>query len=611
MPLSAGPGPRLAPPLPPPPLPAAVALPLSPRAGEEGGENGQVVRIHGQRQRAAWRWMGPTDGRPRRLWLPLEVLQGQLGFSSRARVDGTLELEWFGQRQIVPVAQQTSLADEVAIDVAPFLAPDGLAARVDRGELDLRVPPPLLRQVRSSAVSPGRRRVVLDLSGPAVVRGGDGQVWLSAQFSPALAEELRRLGLSGQRDGEGWALRGAAAPLRVFTLGEPARVVIDLAAAGAPPSMAAKSPPRPLLDPRLQALLGSQVRWTRESPRVGGRRLRVNSVRIDPLSSSLELRSLSRGASMEGLTTLPMLARRYEALVAINGGYFNRVRRLPLGALREQGRWLSGPILNRGVVAWEPASLPRFGRLDLQEWVSDDSGRQWPVLVVNSGLVRSGLARYTPEWGAVYRALSGSEQAVVLREGVVRRRYDNAWLAAGVTLGPGEELLVARGGVPLPWSEGARLRLTSRASNDLGMATNVVGGGPLLLQGGRIVLDGRAEGFSPAFLSQGAPRTVIGSDGRELWLVTLEGVEDAGPTLAETAEVLRSAGLRDALNLDGGSSTGLIMGGQHTVKGRGVVSAVHNGLGLVLRAPTPGGAGSPGPVAPAPAEAGAGATAGS
>jgi hypothetical protein len=110
-----------------------------------------------------------------------------------------------------------------------------------------------------------------------------------------------------------------------------------------------------------------------------------------------------------------------------------------------------------------------------------------------------------------------------------------------------------------------------------------MGGGPLLLQGGRIVLDGLAEGFSPAFLRQGAPRTVIGSDGRFLWLLTLEGLDEGGPTLAETAQFLQASGLQDALNLDGGSSTGLVMGGLHTVKGRGVVSAVHNGLGLVPR----------------------------
>jgi exopolysaccharide biosynthesis protein len=109
-----------------------------------------------------------------------------------------------------------------------------------------------------------------------------------------------------------------------------------------------------------------------------------------------------------------------------------------------------------------------------------------------------------------------------------------------------------------------------------------MGGGPLLLQGGRIVLNGIAEGFSASFLRQGAPRTVIGSDGTQLWLVTLEGAgAGAGPTLGQTASLLQQMGLVDALNLDGGSSTGLVMGGSHRVKGRGVAGSVHNGLGLV------------------------------
>jgi len=95
------------------------------------------------------------------------------------------------------------------------------------------------------------------------------------------------------------------------------------------------------------------------------------------------------------------------------------------------------------------------------------------------------------------------------------------------------------------------------------------------------VLNGSQENFSSGFLRQGAPRTVIGSDGRQLWLITLEGTTNAGPSLSETAQLLQQMGLQDALNLDGGSSTGLVMGGVMTVKGRGVAGAVHHGLGLV------------------------------
>lgn len=213
----------------------------------------------------------------------------------------------------------------------------------------------------------------------------------------------------------------------------------------------------------------------------------------------------------------------------------------------------------------------------------DAGGNRWPVSVVNSGYVQRGLSRYTADWGSTYRSLVDGENALLLRDGVVRARYGPDLLAAGIPLGSGDNLLVGRAGVIPPWAEGETLRLESRPSTAVGLATNVVGGGPLLLLGGRPVLDGSAEGFSAAFLSQGAPRTVIGSDGRQLWLITLEGIDDEGPTLQEATQLMAALGLRDALNLDGGSSTGLVMGGLHAVKGRGVVSAVHNGLGLVPR----------------------------
>ncbi|MEB3324283.1 MAG: phosphodiester glycosidase family protein, partial [Cyanobacteriota bacterium] len=357
----------------PPPPPATSPLRERGLAGTQVLE-GKIVKIHGLRQRAAWLWSGPSDQSPRELWLPLEVLQGQLGFNSRTRLDGALELQWFGRTLIVPPAQQRSLADEVAIDVASLLSPEGLSAQVGAGELRLQVPTPQLQRVRTSTAPPGSTRVVLDLSGPAVVRSGDGRIWLAAAIPGSLSADLLRLGLRGEREGSGWAIAAPAAPQRVFTLGQPARVVIDLVATRS--AAAASAPDRPVLDSRLQALLGSEVFWSQDLRSFGGRRLRLNSVRMDPLSSSLELRSLSRGTGMEGLTTLPLLARRYGAFVAINGGFFNRVRRLPLGALRDQGRWLSGPILNRGVVAWEAGTLPRFGRLALQESVSDESGRQ-------------------------------------------------------------------------------------------------------------------------------------------------------------------------------------------------------------------------------------------
>jgi hypothetical protein len=535
---------------------------------------GNSLLINGRSQPAQWRWIGPGGQPPEQLWLTLEVLQNQLGVSSRSLPDGTLDLEWFGQGLKVPPAGQQTLADEVALDALSLLRALGVAVESDGAQLRLTLAKANLLQVRSSSQGSGRR-VVLDFDAPALVRQDANELVLDARSSPQLQTQLRELGLASLPMGQGLALRSTlGAPQRVFSLGEPNRLVIDLPAGGTATAPTAPAP----IDARLQTLLGRGVRWEQTSR--GG--MRVNAVRVEPLNGPLRLAPLAPAGGMEGLLTLPQLAQQSQALVAINGGYFNRVRRLPLGALKLNGRWLSGPILNRGVAAWSGRDLPRFGRLSLQEWVSGADGQRQALVVVNSGFVQRGISRYDDAWGPVYRALSGSESALLLRQGMVSQRFESNQLEQGVPLRAGDTLLVARGGAVLPWSQGERLSLSSHPSSSLGDAEQVIGGGPLLLQNGQLVLNGVAENFGAAFIQQGAPRTVLASDGLEVWLITLEGENGPGPTLEQTAQIVRQMGARDALNLDGGSSTGLVIGGSLRVMGRGVAGRVHNGVGLVV-----------------------------
>ncbi len=564
----------------PPPLPQSGLSTL--RNGREAAlQQGSQLRLNGQLQQARWQLRLGDASQILELWLPLEVLQNQLGMSSRSQPSGALKLEWFGRELEVPTTSQRSFEDEVAVEVAALLNGSGVRSGVQAGVLALDWPPVALLGVRSSRQL-GSQRVVLDLAGPTPIRRDGEQLWLGLTSGAVQRTALGELGLAARDALSGLVLQPpSGATARVFSLGHPSRVVIDLeqatATAGGTSANAPATPVEPN-DPRLLALLGKDLHWDRQL--LGD--VRLNAVRLDPRNPALALRPLTRGSGgMEGLSSLQQLAARQDALVAINGGYFNRINRLPLGALKVDGNWLSGPILNRGVVAWRPGTMPRFGRLTLNEWISDSSGNRQPVLVVNSGYLQRGLSRYTADWGPSYRALSGNERALLLQDGRVTGDYSSQQLEQGVPLRPGDTLLVARGGANLPWSSGTSLMLVSRPSTDLGAEPFVLGGGPLLLNDGQIVLDGTRETFSNAFLQQGAPRTVIASDGRQLWLITLEGRNDAGPSLVETAQLLRQLGLQDALNLDGGSSTGLVMGGVMTVKGRGVAGAVHHGLGLV------------------------------
>ena len=553
-------------PPPPPPL-----VPIGAAAATE--RQGSSIRINGRLQSARWLWVGGLGNTPQQLWIPLEVLENQLGVTSRSRSDGALDLEWFGQELKVPASAQRSLEDEVAVEVSSLFGRIGVGLRQEGSLLSLELARPQLLQVRSSNPGPVKR-IVLDLGGPATIGRDDAGLVVDLLSRSDQQALLGSLGLQAQQDSAGLRLKPSAAKLtRVFSLGEPNRVVIEW-----PDQGAASRPDSPApIDPRLQALLGKELQWDR-LVRQG---VRINAIRVDPLNASLQLRPLARPGAMEGLSSLVQLANQQQAWVAINGGYFNRVKRLPLGALKQDGRWLSGPILNRGVAAWDERTMPRFGRLQLSEWVVGPGALRLPVAVVNSGYVQRGISRYTADWGPNYRALSGSETGQLIQGGLVRQQFGPSELDAGVPLRGDDLLLVGRGGSELPWGLGDRLQIESRPSSDLGLATHVIGGGPLLLQAGRIVLNGAAENFSSAFLNQGAPRTVLARDDRQIWLITLEGIQDSGPSLGETAALLQQLGLQDALNLDGGSSTGLVLGGSLQVKGRGVAGSVHNGVGLV------------------------------
>ena len=553
-------------PPPPPPL-----VPIGAAAATE--RQGSSIRINGRLQSARWLWVGGLGNTPQQLWIPLEVLENQLGVTSRSRSDGALELEWFGQELKVPASAQRSLEDEVAVEVSSLFGRIGVGLRQEGSLLSLELARPQLLQVRSSNPGPVKR-IVLDLGGPATIGRDDAGLVVDLLSRSDQQALLGSLGLQAQQDSAGLRLKPSAAKLtRVFSLGEPNRVVIEW-----PDQGAASRPDSPApIDPRLQALLGKELQWDR-LVRQG---VRINAIRVDPLNASLQLRPLARPGAMEGLSSLVQLANQQQAWVAINGGYFNRVKRLPLGALKQDGRWLSGPILNRGVAAWDERTMPRFGRLQLSEWVVGPGALRLPVAVVNSGYVQRGISRYTADWGPNYRALSGSETGLLIQGGLVRQQLGPSELDAGVPLRGDDLLLVGRGGSELPWGLGDRLQIESRPSSNLGLATHVIGGGPLLLQAGRIVLNGAAENFSSAFLNQGAPRTVLARDDRQIWLITLEGIQDSGPSLGETAALLQQLGLQDALNLDGGSSTGLVLGGSLQVKGRGVAGSVHNGVGLV------------------------------
>ncbi len=95
---------------------------------------------------------------------------------------------------------------------------------------------------------------------------------------------------------------------------------------------------------------------------------------------------------------------------------------------------------------------------------------------------------------------------------------------------------------------------------------DVIGGFPELLDGGDPVGD-LGVGSNPSFAASRHPRTAVGLDpeGERLWLVVVDGRQgeySTGMSLPELTELLQGLGVRDALNLDGGGSSTMFVGGE-------------------------------------------------
>ena len=91
----------------------------------------------------------------------------------------------------------------------------------------------------------------------------------------------------------------------------------------------------------------------------------------------------------------------------------------------------------------------------------------------------------------------------------------------------------------------------------------IIGAGPQLLASGKFVAESEAANYSESLMKLRHPRTSIGwrEDGR-LILVTVDGRQprkSVGMTIEELAKLMLELGCQEAINLDGGGSTTMVI----------------------------------------------------
>jgi hypothetical protein len=240
---------------------------------------------------------------------------------------------------------------------------------------------------------------------------------------------------------------------------------------------------------------------------------------------------------------------------------------VPTGAHVQDGRVITGPGA-RPVLALDSAGAVHVGRLQATGRVAL-AGGELPIDGWNRAGQR-GLALFDEGYGA--RTDSAPARLfVTLRR--IPGRADGLAVVAGVdsgailTISPGTAVLATGESI----APDARERLgTLRVGDTLRLSValapvaprQAVGGFPVLVRDGRI--DPQVDSAGNAGFRGPNPRTAIGiaADGRRLLLVTNDGRQagySAGMSLRELAALFVALGARDALNLDGGGSTTLVV----------------------------------------------------
>lgn len=360
--------------------------------------------------------------------------------------------------------------------------------------------------------------------------------------------------------------------------------------AGAPPP---PTPPPPgsrvlaeVLAPRGAAdLPGTTYReFTTTLPDPRGGPVRGDVVEVDLASPAVRVDLLTPPV-VPAVATVPELAGRAGAIAAVNGGFFDEggtgapvAAEVVGGAARTSGVPVGrrpSPPAPPGEGADTVVGVDADGRAHLARAAFRGSvvagGRTVPLAGLDGYAVPvDGVGVFDPAWGDEPRepATCGSDtdpdapcSADVHEVRVAGGRVVGAGPPGAGRLPDGTVALVGRerGAATLRGlAVGTPVRL------DYGL--DVVGAPPLRVALGALPLARGGRALPGLQDTERAPRTAVGiaADGRRLWLVTVDGRQDAsiGVTLAELARLLTELGAPVAASLDGGGSSTMVRRGR-------------------------------------------------
>lgn len=287
------------------------------------------------------------------------------------------------------------------------------------------------------------------------------------------------------------------------------------------------------------------------------------------------------------------------ALAGVNADFFPWTGD-PIGMMVRKGELISLPYQKRSSFSWGSGYFvcgPVETTLALQ---LNNSLKTIDLLNAEVGDNQLGL--FTPVAASARSSVDGiyavlSTEDVLKPSGVVQTKVELITPdLKSAAVKPGQMVLVGTGnqkGAVSSLSIGQSLSIRTVSQGvDFTKALHTIGGGPRLISGGKPAMDLVAEGIQPSFSTTMHPRTAIGSTKEgDIWFVVVEGRQamSRGATLDELTAIMQGLGCVEAMNLDGGGSSTLALGGLvvNRPSDKGIERAICNSLMLFGELPEP------------------------
>lgn len=278
------------------------------------------------------------------------------------------------------------------------------------------------------------------------------------------------------------------------------------------------------------------------------------------LKSGYALRPVLSNDSIAGIETLSEMAARIDKAVAmINGPYYMRSGEI-LGLLKIDQALVSRPDIPRTSFGVLPDGSLIFDTPSYSGYIELPDKTRLPIDGVNRGRGQSELIFYNTYY-AYWTLTAGDGSEYLIRDGrIVDIRGDNSVISDGtVVLSASGRVAWLMRGLKI----GDPIKIVQTLGPVWDKVTQAVGAGPCLVKNGEIFMTAQGEEFGRDVAGGRAPRTALGvtKDGKVL-LAVVDGRsrESVGFTLLELAQFMLEQGAVEAMNLDGGGSSQMIVG---------------------------------------------------